>query len=236
VEYYEALMPAFVASCASFVVFAAITHLGVGPTWDFPQVASVHLNDFWVAILYGVLGAAAGWIFVFVFDGVKFVFAGLRLPIYVSTTVGGVILGTLAYFFPATRYFGHEQLNMILQGTADLKNLIAIFFFKIVAIAVTVASGWRGGIIIPLFFVGAVLGKAAGIVIPFGVPALAIVCLMASVNSCVTRTPISTTILLSALTGVHQLAPILFASLCGYFLAPGKPFIEAQLAQDHRKK
>ncbi|MEH2156006.1 MAG: hypothetical protein V7K66_17355 [Nostoc sp.] len=32
VEYYEALMPAIVLSCASYLVFAAITHLGIAPT------------------------------------------------------------------------------------------------------------------------------------------------------------------------------------------------------------
>jgi len=33
---YEAILPAIVSSCASYVVFAIITKLDIGPTWDFP--------------------------------------------------------------------------------------------------------------------------------------------------------------------------------------------------------
>jgi len=45
VEYYEALMPAIVSSCASYVVFAAITHLGIAPTWHFPQYHLEKIDD-----------------------------------------------------------------------------------------------------------------------------------------------------------------------------------------------
>ncbi|HET8735775.1 MAG TPA: chloride channel protein, partial [Pricia sp.] len=34
VEYYRAIIPAFVASCFSYLVFALIIHLGLGPIWD----------------------------------------------------------------------------------------------------------------------------------------------------------------------------------------------------------
>jgi len=52
---------------------------------------------------------------------------------------------------------------------------------------------------------------------------------MAAINACVTRTPMSTTILLATLTGFGHFIPILFASLTGYFLAPRIPFIGSQL-------
>lgn len=55
------------------------------------------------------------------------------------------------------------------------------------------------------------------------------ICLMASLNVVVTRTPISTTLLLAKLTGFTPFTPILFASLVGFFLAPRTPFIASQL-------
>lgn len=60
VEYYEALMPAIVSSCASYVVFAAITHLGIAPTWHFPQYHLENIHDFAIAIMFGIIGAGAG--------------------------------------------------------------------------------------------------------------------------------------------------------------------------------
>jgi len=35
-RYYQAFMPALVASCASYLMFILITHLNLGPTWNFP--------------------------------------------------------------------------------------------------------------------------------------------------------------------------------------------------------
>jgi H+/Cl- antiporter ClcA len=97
------------------------------------------------------------------------------------------------------------------------------------AIGFTAAGGWRGGFIIPLFLTGACIGKAVAIVIPGLNPALAMIGTMAALNVVVTRTPISTTLLLTTLTGFGTFTPILFASLIGFFLAPEAPLIESQL-------
>ena len=55
------------------------------------------------------------------------------------------------------------------------------------------------------------------------------ICTMAAVNAAVTRTPISTTLLLSKLTNLSPFTPILFASLIGFFLSPKVPLIASQL-------
>jgi hypothetical protein len=52
---------------------------------------------------------------------------------------------------------------------------------------------------------------------------------MAALNAAVTRTPISTTLLLTKLTNIAPFTPILFASLVGFFLAPKVPLIASQL-------
>ncbi len=61
-EYYEAVLPAVVSSCASYIVFAWITHLGISPTWVFPQYHVDDVDDFMLAIASGVVGAIAAWI------------------------------------------------------------------------------------------------------------------------------------------------------------------------------
>ncbi len=60
VEYFEAILPAVVASCASYTIFVAITQLGLGPTWNFPQYNVDSLYDFGAAIAYGIVGAIMG--------------------------------------------------------------------------------------------------------------------------------------------------------------------------------
>lgn len=107
--------------------------------------------------------------------------------------------------------------------------LLGLALAKMLAIAITVTGGWRGGIIIPLFFTGACLGEALADISTGVNSAFATICIMAALNATVTRTPVSTNILLSKLTGFSLLTPILFASLTGFFLAPKLPFIASQL-------
>lgn len=228
VEYYEAIIPAIVASCASYTIFVAITHLGIGPTWHFPQEYIHNIGDFAQAMLYGMVGAAIGWLFIEVFRWCDRAFESLQGPIYLKTTLAGFGLGILAVLFPLTRYFGEHQLKEIIEGNFSVPFLLGLALAKILAISLTVTGAWRGGMIIPLFFTGACIGKAIAIIAPQINVSLAMICLMASLNVTVTRTPVSTTLLLSKLTGFSTFTPILFASMVGFFLAPKLPFIESQ--------
>lgn len=229
VEYYEAFLPAIVSSCASYLVFAAITKLGIAPTWHFPHYTLNNIDDFALAIVFGIVGAIAGWIFMAIFRGCDRLFAKIPGPIYVRTTVAGLGLGGFAAVLPLTRYFGHQELEAVLDGSFPVVFLLGLAFAKMATISLTVTGGWRGGFIIPIFFTGACLGKAIAALLPGMNPALAMICTMAALNASVTRTPISTTLLLTKLTNVSPLTPILFASLVGFFLAPKVPLITSQL-------
>lgn len=226
--YYKALIPAFVASCFSYIIFALIIHLGLGPIWDLPSYEMEDKFDFAFAVIFGIGATVVGWVFIFCTKFLKSVFERFPYPIYFKTFVGGIILGLIAYYLPLTRYFGHHTINELLLTSFSMEFLFAILVFKIIAIAITVTSGWRGGFIIPLFFVGATLGLILHKLFPATNLSLVIISCMAAINVCVTRTPMSTTILLATLTGFEYFIPILFASLTGYFLAPRIPFISSQ--------
>jgi len=231
VEYYKAIIPAFVASCFSYLIFAIIVHLGIGPTWDLPTYTMSSRFDFLYAVFFALLATAMGWLFIYCTKFFKIVFSKINTPIYIKTFIGGLVLGLLAYYLPITRYFGHEEINQLLGTGFSLQALILILVVKIIAIAVTVTSGWRGGFIIPLFFVGTTLGLILHQAFPTVSLSLTIISCMAAINACVTRTPMSTTILLSTLTGFSYLVPIMFASLTGYFFAPKIPFISSQMTE-----
>ncbi len=229
VEYYKAIIPALVASSFSYLVFALIIHLGLGPVWDLSSYEYSGVFDFGYAVLFAVAGALFGWMFIYCTRWLKKLFEKKPLPIYIKTLTGGILLGIIAFYLPVTRYFGHHKINELLTADYTLELLFAVLVFKILAIAITVTSGWRGGFIIPLFFVGATLGLIIHRIFPDVNLSLAIVSCMAAINACVTRTPMSTTILLATLTGFGHFIPILFASLTGYFLAPRLPFISSQM-------
>lgn len=228
VEYYKAIIPALVASSFSYVVFALIIHLGLGTLWELKPYEYLGVFDFGLAFLFALSATAVGWSFIYCTKFFKSLFEKRPLPIYIKTLIGGILLGIISYYFPITRYFSHYQLNELLEGNFTLYLLVLILVFKILAISITVTSGWRGGFIIPLFFVGATLGLIIHQIFPSTSLTLAIISCMAAINACVTRTPMSTTILIATLTGFSYFIPILFASLTGYFLAPRIPFISSQ--------
>ena len=187
------------------------------------------MDDFAIAMLSGVLGAIAGWLFIAVFRLGKRGFERLFAPIYLRTTLAGLALGILAALFPLTRYYGHHELNSIIGAGFSPLALLGLALANMLAISITLTGGWRGGIIIPLFFTGACIGKAVALTIPGLNPVLAMICTMAALNAAVTRSPVSTTLLIAELTGFSTFKPVLFASLVCFFLAPKVPFIASQL-------
>src|SRR5690606_37165712 len=54
VEYYKAIIPALVASSFSYVVFALIIHLGLGPIWNLSQYEYSGVFDFGFAIVIAI--------------------------------------------------------------------------------------------------------------------------------------------------------------------------------------
>lgn len=227
-EYYKAIIPALVASSFSYFIFALIVHLGLAPLWKFPIYEYSGLFDFAYALLFALAGSAMAWGFIYCTKFFKQVFQKLNSPIFIKTAIGGLLLGIIAYYLPLTRYFGHHKIDTLINSEFSLTLLFALLVFKLIAIAITVTSGWRGGFIIPLFFVGACLGLIIFQLFPFVNASLAMISCMAAINVCVTRTPMSTTILLATLTGFDYFIPILFASLLAYFLAPKIPFIAVE--------
>lgn len=228
VEYYEAIVPALVSSLAAYTVFALMVHLGFGPVWNLPAYRTESILDFGLAIIFGSIAAGVGWVFIFITRRLKSFFAGLPVPVYAKTCAGGLILGLLSFYMPLSRFFGHSEIGILLNSSFSAEFLIALLIMKLAAIAITVTTGWRGGFIIPLFFLGAVLGLLIKQIFPQISLPLAAVCSMAALNASVTRTPLSTVLLLSTMTGFSHFVPILFASMTGYFLAPKGPFIATQ--------
>jgi len=71
-----------------------------------------------MAILYGLLGAVAGWLFILIFRICDRFFASLPAPIYVRTSWFSI--GHFGSTFPLTRYFGHHELNAVISNNFSL--------------------------------------------------------------------------------------------------------------------
>eukprot|EP00127_Corallochytrium_limacisporum_P007476 Clim_evm21s252 gene=Clim_evmTU21s252 len=116
-------------------------------------------------------------------------------------------------------------------------GLCATGLLKLAAIAVTVHSGFRGGFIFPLFLSGITIGLGfhkllLTWIMPTAMPSAALfgLCVAAALNVAVTRTPLATSLILSALTqaGGPLLVPMMAASYVSLFMTIQYPFIRVQ--------
>ncbi|MEO0520511.1 MAG: chloride channel protein [Cyanobacteria bacterium P01_A01_bin.116] len=219
-EYYEAIAPAVVSAILSFATFRLNTGITIGGFYHFESVPELQPVNLLEGLLLGIVGAAVAILFIYVFKAVGKLLAPLEHNLILLATLGGLSIGLIAFVYPQTLFFSEEQIHTVIESGATLGavTLLCIALAKIFAISFTLHSGFLGGFIFPLFFIGANTGLAIALLIPGVHPTVAMVCLMAAVNVAVTKTPISTSIILSVLSGTTMLPVIVIASFISFIL------------------
>jgi CIC family chloride channel protein len=162
------LGPAVVAAAISTIVTRVF--VGAGPIY--PGVAQ-GLVSAWEVVPYLALGFLAGLgavLFQFALERMYAVWERARLPAAVRTPLGGLCVGVLAIGWPWILGNGYETINMVLAGQLAVGLLAILFFAKILATTVTLASGGSGGVFTPMMFLGAMMGGVFGTILHAGFP------------------------------------------------------------------
>lgn len=229
-EYYEALIPAVLSAILSFCVFRLNTGLTIGGIYHFTAIPKLSLINLAEGVLLGAFGAFIALIFVLLFRSIGHLSEYVAHRKILLATLGGLSIGVIAYFFPQTLFFGEKEIETIVEtgATFGVMMLVAIAAAKMLAISCTLHSGFRGGFIFPLFYIGAAIGLAIALAFPQIHPTIAMVCLMAAVNVAVTKTPISTSVILSVLSDTAMLPVIVIASFVSFLLTTQLSLIQTQ--------
>lgn len=89
-----------------------------------------------------------------------------RVPIWLRPAIGGLAVGTLALVTPAVLSSGHGALGVVIEAPYPLFYVVMLVVLKAAASAISIGSGFRGGLFFASLFLGALLGKAfAGILL-----------------------------------------------------------------------
>ncbi|MCB9896446.1 MAG: chloride channel protein [Planctomycetes bacterium] len=226
-QYHEALLPAVVASLVGYVVYVAASGLGLAPVWSFVLDAEpVPVDLLWSAAA-GVVGGLVALAFTSGVSRARRVFAALderRRPL-----VGGLLLGALGVLSPFALTYGKYQIDPLLSvGVATWSFFALAAAAKFVGTTVTVASGWRGGFIIPLFFIGAALARSIHLLLPGTNEAILACSLMAALNTGVTKTPLGSTLVVSKMAGLSLIPTTSVAALVSFALTHRSVLLESQ--------
>lgn len=148
------------------VVAASITAIAVdrwllGDPDGFELILPTTIPPFdYVPVL--ALGMVSALFGIAVMRGVTLVedlFRKSRLPAWLRPAVGGLAVGLLALFTPQVLSAGHGALHAGIDTPLALPFLAALVFAKALASAISIGSGFRGGLFFASLFLGAMLGK-----------------------------------------------------------------------------
>jgi hypothetical protein len=135
---------------------------GAQPAFLLPPVSLGSLIELPYILLLGLLIGGLSTAFIFM---VRETAARLGfLPVWVRMTLAGLVVGLLAIPAPQIMSIGYDTVNTALIGELALGLMVLVMVCKIVATAGCVGLGIPGGMIGPVFFVGALAGGALGIV------------------------------------------------------------------------
>ena len=157
-----ALLPCFIASVVSYVVFGAVE--GFSPLFGY--VSSYHFTDpaqlIWFALI-GVLAGLVGLLYAKGFYGMAHLFHHSRLPRWVNPAIGGILVGTIAIAIPEVIGTGYGWVQTSLgPGLLSIPLWIVLIvpFARILATGLSIGSGGSGGIFGPGMVIGAFLGAS----------------------------------------------------------------------------
>ena len=229
-EYYEALLPAVIGSLSGFVVYLALTNLGLQPIWRFPAAAPLHGVDMLWAVAAGAGGAAISVAFTYLSTGLLWAFR--RLHPMLRPVLGGTALGALAFWSPYALTFGEAQVNPLLVRHALVSVFVVAVLAKLLGTSVTLASGWRGGFIIPMFFIGVAMGRLFHLWVPSTNEVVMMAAFMAATNVGVTKTPLGSTLVVTEMAGLRVLPTTLLAAVTALLLTSQVGLIHTQRSRE----
>ncbi len=224
-QYTEALLPAIIGSLSGYGCYLVITGADLVPTWHIPGVDVIHRVDVLWAVGAGAAGALIAATFILLTLGLRQLFRAA--PRGARPVIGGVGLAALALWSPYALTFGEAQTAGVLTTRIAASVLAVAVVAKLLGTSLTVSSGWPGGFIIPLFFIGASAGELVHQA--FG-GSVGVVCaaLMVAANVGVTKTVLGSTLIVTEMGGLRLLPTTLVAATIALGLTSRVGLIDSQ--------
>ncbi|KGF72024.1 hypothetical protein DO97_13440 [Neosynechococcus sphagnicola sy1] len=219
-EYYEALIPTLIAAIGGFAIFRLCTGLTIGGLYEFPHYPELQIEHLLYAILLGAIGAGTAILFSWIFQTLgKWVQPLTQHPV-ILTTLGGLAIGLIATVLPLTLFYGERQIQTIIDLGERLGSglLLLIALAKMVTLSISVHSGFRGGILFPLFFMGATVGMAVSLMLPQIPPTVGMICTMAALSVAILKTPMGLIIVLNVISHTTMMPLITVATTISLLL------------------
>ena len=210
-----------VAAAVCVAAIARVPLLGAAPIFPVAVLApALSLDGYGLCLVCGAVGGlialTATRLVYFSEDTFK------KLPIHWMwwPAIGGLIIGAGGLVEPRALGVGYDVIGTFLAGQATLSLIVGILVVKTLIWSLSLGSGTSGGVLAPVFMIGAALGSLLAMVFPPVAPGFwALVCLAAVVGG-VMRSPLTGVIFALELT--HDwtaLLPLTISATAAYGLS-----------------
>lgn len=230
---YNAILPAFLAAIIANVV---------GDLWNAPHthyhidfIPLLSLTNIIYSILAGIAFGMCAYAFSKSQEKLSSLFNSKISYPPLRTLIGGAIVALAVLLVGTTKYIGLGIPTIVesFDKTLPLYDFIAKSLFTIV----TLASGFKGGEVTPLFFIGSTMGNALSYILPLPLGLLAGMGFVA-VFAGATNTPIACTIMAIELFGVECGVYVALACIVSYLISGHSSIYKNQIigvAKDEKR-
>lgn len=217
IMHYAALVPCVVAS---YIAYGVACHFGLtGERFSLGTLPEFNLPNAGKILFLGFCCAAVSILFCVVLHKTEEIFAEkIKNAILYAPWYQAVLIIILTMLLGTTDYLG-TGMQVVERAVVDQQVVWCAFLLKIVFTAITLSGGFKGGEIVPTFFVGATFGCLMGQILHIS-PSLAAACGMAAVFCGVTNSPISSLLISLEMFGFEG-APFYFVAIAISYMQSG---------------
>ncbi len=173
---YDALIPCFIASVFADITCSAYgihhTHYSISFIRNTKRWMPFISFDLWLlskVIAAGVAFGLAGYLFAELTHFIKDKTATYIHNKWLTPVVGGIVVISISYALGTFDYLGLGVTNP--NGGVSIVSAFSIngantwsWFWKLLLTAITLGTGFKGGEVTPLFFIGAALGNVLALI------------------------------------------------------------------------
>jgi chloride channel protein, CIC family len=225
----RALIPGLVASVTGYTVFGFVFGWDRLFTIPLDLVRYTHPASLILYAIVGLVSAGLSVGYVKTFYAISDYFSRIHFPKYLKPAIGGVLVGLIGIVFPQVLGTSYGWLQIVINKDYVLFPLVMIgpvIILKILATSLTIGSGGSAGVFGPSMVIGGLLGAFIGTAFHLlglftwiDVSSVIIVS-MVSFFGATAKTPISSIIMGSELTGGYALlAPMMLATFIAYIMS-----------------
>ena len=214
IMHYSALLP---CTIASFVAHGVAEKMGgSSPFYELGKLPALNVKTGLMVMLLAILSGFLSWIFCMTLQSGEHITEKIVKNHYLRAVILGSIILVYTWLSRGQTYngAGSGQIVSFIAGEGPK----AAFLFKMIFTILSICAGYKGGEIVPSFFIGASFGSLFGALTGFS-PALSAAVGMGAVFCGVTNSPISSFIICCEMFGFEGSAFFLLACVVSFVVS-----------------